>query len=78
MIRTKEQEWQAPEGVWVITFTMPDSEVTVAGDYAIPIHNNNLMRLDALEKAKQLFPAGHFATETVIDFVPKGAEDYIW
>ena len=68
--KTEDNKWQAPEGVWVITFTMPDSDLTVEGDYAIPIHNNDLMSADALEKAKQLFPAGNFATETVIDFVP--------
>ena len=78
MIETNEQEWKAPEGVWVITFTMPDSEVTVAGDYAIPIHRNNLMSDDALELARKAFPMSYFATETLIDFVPKDAEDFIY
>jgi len=78
MIETNEQEWKAPEGVWVITFTMPDSEVTVAGDYAIPIHRKGLMSGDALELARKAFPLSYFAEEIYIDFVPKDAEDYIW
>tara|TARA_R100001015_G_C4573647_1_gene131301 strand:- start:526 stop:762 length:237 start_codon:yes stop_codon:yes gene_type:complete len=73
------EEWKSTEGVWVITFTMPNSEVTVAGDYAIPIKaKEDMFSIDAVELARKAFPLSYFAEEIYVDFVPKGAEDYIW